>query len=100
LILSLPISFKKSADLRKKNYIQGESVYVCICNAFTEKQVSKAIRNGISSPAGVFRHLGCTPQCGKCVPTVRCMVKNNDSLMIEAIQRPGRNQCAELQALG
>jgi bacterioferritin-associated ferredoxin len=53
-------------------------VYVCICNAFTEKQVSVAIDTGISSPAGVFRHLGCVPQCGKCVPTVRGMVKNND----------------------
>ena len=53
-------------------------MYVCICNAFTEKQVSVAIGAGISSPAGVFRHLGCVPQCGKCVPTVRCMVKNND----------------------
>jgi bacterioferritin-associated ferredoxin len=53
-------------------------VYVCICNAFTEKQVFVAIDTGISSPAGVFRHLGCVPQCGKCVPTVRGMVKNND----------------------
>jgi bacterioferritin-associated ferredoxin len=55
-------------------------VYVCICNAFTEKQVCIAIRKGNSSPAGVFRHLGCTPQCGKCVPTVRCMVKKNGTL--------------------
>jgi bacterioferritin-associated ferredoxin len=53
-------------------------VYVCICNAFTEKQVSVAIDTGVSSPAGVFRHLGCVPQCGKCVPTVRGMVRNND----------------------
>ena len=60
-------------------------MYVCICNTFTEKQVSVAIGAGISSPAGVFRHLGCVPQCGKCVPTVRCMVKNNDSLLIGAM---------------
>jgi bacterioferritin-associated ferredoxin len=53
-------------------------VYACICNAFTEKQVSAAIDTGVSSPAGVFRHLGCVPQCGKCVPTVRGMVRNND----------------------
>jgi bacterioferritin-associated ferredoxin len=53
-------------------------VYVCICNAFTEKQVSVAIDSGVSSPAGVFRHLGCVPQCSKCVPTVRGMVRNND----------------------
>jgi bacterioferritin-associated ferredoxin len=60
-------------------------MYVCICNAFTEKQVCVALRKGISSPAGVFRHLGCAPQCGKCVPTVRCMVKNNDNRVLAAV---------------
>jgi bacterioferritin-associated ferredoxin len=61
-----------------KNHPGEGIVYVCICNAFTEKQVSVAIDTGVSSPAGVFRHLGCVPQCGKCVPTVRRMVRNND----------------------
>jgi bacterioferritin-associated ferredoxin len=74
-------------------------VYVCICNAFTEKQVCVALRKGISSPAGVFRHLGCAPQCGKCVPTVRCMVKNNDNLLIEPMHQD-QYQYVELQALG
>ncbi|UEM07608.1 (2Fe-2S)-binding protein (plasmid) [Skermanella rosea] len=55
-------------------------MYVCICNAFTEKQVCTAIRKGISTPSGLFRHLGCVPQCGKCVPTVRYMVKETDNL--------------------
>jgi bacterioferritin-associated ferredoxin len=73
-------------------------MYVCICNAFTEKQVSKALRTGISSPAGVFRHLGCAPQCGKCVPTVRCMVKDN-GLPIEPMHHD-QNRYVELQALG
>ena len=50
-------------------------MYVCICNAFTEKQVVRVLSGGALSPAGVYRHLGCTPQCGKCIPSVRSMVK-------------------------
>ncbi len=46
-------------------------MYVCICNAFTEKQVVRVLSGGALSPAGVYRHLGCTPQCGKCIPSVR-----------------------------
>jgi bacterioferritin-associated ferredoxin len=61
-------------------------MYVCICNAFTEKQVSVAIGTGVSSPAGVFRHFGCVPQCGKCVPMVRGMVKNSDSPLTGPMQ--------------
>ena len=68
-------------------------MYVCICNAFTEKQVSVAIRTGVSSPAGVFRHLGCVPQCGKCVPTVRWMVKDSADL---SMTRRYQDQMQEL----
>ena len=74
-------------------------MYVCICNAFTEKQVCVALRKGISSPAGVFRHFGCAPQCGKCVPTVRCMVKNNDNLLIASTYQD-QNQHVGSQAVG
>ena len=75
-------------------------MYVCICNAFTEKQVSTAIHTGVSSPAGVFRHLGCTPQCGKCVPTVRRMVKDNGGLPAKAMHRHGQGQYVRSHALG
>lgn len=74
-------------------------MYVCICNAFTEKQVCTAIRKGISTPSGLFRHLGCVPQCGKCVPTVRHMVKGPESLL----SPPGHHDNiyhVELQATG
>ncbi|UEM03389.1 (2Fe-2S)-binding protein [Skermanella rosea] len=74
-------------------------MYVCICNAFTEKQVCTAIRKGISTPSGLFRHLGCVPQCGKCVPTVRHMVKDPESLL----SPPGHHDNiyhVELQATG
>jgi bacterioferritin-associated ferredoxin len=55
-------------------------MYVCICNAFTEKQVIAALDGGASTAAGVYRHMGCTPQCGKCVPSLRTMVKEYPEL--------------------
>jgi bacterioferritin-associated ferredoxin len=92
------LSFEHTVN--QKDRAQGGKMYVCICNAFTERQVSIAIHTGVSSPAGVFRHLGCAPQCGKCVPTVRCMVKNSDNLLVEPKHRHHQNQYAELQTAG
>lgn len=48
---------------------------VCICSAFNEKKVHQAIEAGARTTASVFRHLGHSVQCGKCVPTVRDMVR-------------------------
>ena len=77
-----------------------DAVYVYICNAFTEKQVSGAIHSGVASPSGVFRHLGCVPQCGKCVPTVRCLVRNGASPTVDAKRYHDRGLSAGLQPLG
>jgi bacterioferritin-associated ferredoxin len=52
-------------------------MYVCICHAFTDKQVARMLRDGARTTAGVYRGLGCTPQCGKCVPHVRQMVREH-----------------------
>jgi hypothetical protein len=51
--------FSFEHTVNQKDRAQGGKMYVCICNAFTERQVSIAIHTGVSSPAGVFRHLGC-----------------------------------------
>lgn len=49
-------------------------MYVCICNALREREVGAAIRDGARTAGQVYRHLGCTPRCGKCVPTMRDML--------------------------
>lgn len=49
-------------------------MYVCICNAFTDRHVKQVLEQGGRSPACVFRARGCQPQCGKCVPTLREML--------------------------
>lgn len=52
-------------------------MYVCICSAFNEKKVKEALDAGARSTASVFRHIGTSVQCGKCVPMVRDMVRDH-----------------------
>ena len=52
-------------------------MYVCICHALNDKQVSQALDNGTRTPASVFRHFECQVQCGKCVPTMRAMAQDH-----------------------
>ncbi|TVR84980.1 MAG: hypothetical protein EA405_00150 [Rhodospirillales bacterium] len=50
-------------------------MYVCICNAFTEKDVHRVIASGeVRSVGCVYRLCGGRPKCGKCVGVVRQMV--------------------------
>lgn len=46
-------------------------MYVCLCNAFTDRQVRALCPSAGSSAAAVYCALGVKPKCGKCVPTVR-----------------------------
>jgi len=50
-------------------------MYVCICNALTEKEIEAAIQDGARTPAGVHRRLGCKPQCGTCLGDIRLRLK-------------------------
>lgn len=47
---------------------------VCLCNAFTDRQVRAAYPTAGCSAARVYRALGVKPKCGKCVPMVRQIV--------------------------
>jgi bacterioferritin-associated ferredoxin len=48
-------------------------MYVCVCNGLTTRQIRSAAAS-CSSTGGVYRALGVTPQCGKCIPTIRATV--------------------------
>ncbi len=68
-------------------------MYVCICNALTEKQVRATVRDGAVSAASVFARLDCAPQCGKCLAMVRDMVlghritANDDAVTMRAAEQ-------------
>jgi len=53
-------------------------MYVCICHAFTDKQVKAAIGKGAQSTAKVYESFGVRPQCGKCVRCVRDLVRSTE----------------------
>ena len=50
-------------------------MYVCLCNALTERQLCAAAQTAGGSTARVYHALGAKPRCGACVPMVRDMVK-------------------------
>jgi len=50
-------------------------MYICLCNGFTDKQVRSVGCTGDCTVSGVYRSLGCAPQCGKCVPMVRDILR-------------------------
>ncbi len=46
-------------------------MYLCICNAITDRQARSHSSDSGNSVAAFYRALGVKPKCGKCVPTVR-----------------------------
>ena len=51
-------------------------MYVCLCNALTDRDLRPHTAAGTSSVSMVYRACGCQPQCGKCVPFVRQMLRD------------------------
>ena len=49
-------------------------MYICICNALSEKRVRAAAAASNGSTAAVYRALDCRPQCGRCIPMIRDIV--------------------------
>lgn len=50
-------------------------MYVCICNALRDRQLSAAA-DGAKSVGEVFRRCEARPQCGKCLPDVAKMIED------------------------
>jgi bacterioferritin-associated ferredoxin len=53
-------------------------MYICLCNGLTDRDLRNSAEGGCSV-AMVYRALGCEPQCGKCVPFVRQMLRETAS---------------------
>lgn len=44
------------------------AVYVCLCNALTDRQVKQASADaGTTRPRDIYAACGCRAQCGQCV---------------------------------
>jgi bacterioferritin-associated ferredoxin len=49
-------------------------MYVCICNAISDRQARSHTDSGACSVAAFYRSLGVKPKCGKCAPALRDML--------------------------
>jgi len=52
-------------------------MYVCLCNALTDRDLLPHTVTGAPSVSMVYQACGCRPQCGKCVPFVRQMLRQS-----------------------
>ena len=52
-------------------------MYICLCNGFTDEQISSAAMAGVRSVKGLFRCLGAQPQCGLCIPDVEELLQQS-----------------------
>jgi bacterioferritin-associated ferredoxin len=52
-------------------------MYVCLCNAITDRDFRCHAERESCTVAMVYRALGKKPQCGKCVPFVRQLVRQS-----------------------
>ncbi|MFZ2237683.1 MAG: (2Fe-2S)-binding protein [Dokdonella sp.] len=41
-------------------------MYICICNAVTDRQIRQAADDGVDSMAELSRRTGCSDCCGSC----------------------------------
>jgi bacterioferritin-associated ferredoxin len=51
-------------------------MYVCLCNGLTDRQVRGVAKVAGCSAASVHRSLGVRPQCGKCLPMMRQILRD------------------------
>jgi bacterioferritin-associated ferredoxin len=59
-------------------------VYVCLCNALTDRQVKQAAAAaGTVRPSMIYAACGCRAQCGQCVKALVLLLRGPDPAMPE-----------------
>ena len=51
-------------------------MYVCICNAVTDGQITTALKSGCEDVAELTQRLGVGTCCGSCLPTAEELVES------------------------
>ena len=69
-------------------------MFVCICHALTNGDVSAAKAGGAASDAAVFRHFGVEPQCGCCADSIQCLLACQEATGGSRHTREDRAPCA------
>jgi bacterioferritin-associated ferredoxin len=59
-------------------------VYVCLCNALTDRQVKHAAATvGSTKPSTVYAACGCRAQCGQCVKALVTLLRGDVCAILE-----------------
>jgi len=61
-------------------------MYVCICNAVTDRTIRDAAATGVRSFAELRRRTGCSDCCGNCEPLAREIFE--DALAVRRLDLP------------
>ncbi|MEC8054997.1 MAG: (2Fe-2S)-binding protein [Pseudomonadota bacterium] len=56
-------------------------MYVCICNALTDKQVLSAIASGCARPSEIYSRYQTAPQCGKCALKMNELIERQNATL-------------------
>lgn len=63
---------------RAPSFIEEGDLIVCSCNTLSDRAIRGVVETGgdaVGRISDVFAHLGCRAQCGRCVPTIRRLVR-------------------------
>jgi bacterioferritin-associated ferredoxin len=61
-------------------------MYLCICNAITDREARPHATSSGCSVAAFYRTLGVKPQCGKCAPAMRQLLDSAPSASVDSRQ--------------
>jgi bacterioferritin-associated ferredoxin len=60
------------------------AVYICLCNALTDRQVKQAAATpGFTKPGDIYAACGCRAQCGQCTRALINLLRG-DATLLEA----------------
>jgi len=51
-------------------------MFICVCNALTDRQLREVCCEPNSTVADVYRFLGCSLKCGRCVESARQLLRS------------------------
>ena len=60
-------------------------MYVCICNAITDKQIRRAARNGVTSLNELSGSLGVAAGCGSCARVAEEILDEESSRFVDPV---------------
>ena len=67
---------------------RGCSMYVCVCQAVTDREIHQAAKNGAKSLRDLGRDLGVGVVCGRCASCARNCLKSTNEDFLESLPLP------------